>query len=217
MVRLRLMKRAIPWVVAVVATIAFGASFSELQRVRRRFGEVTRHQFNDHQDVRQFIIRAALAGLDSPIVVIGDSIAEMARFPEEIGGHPVVNAGIGGATIQDFETIAPSLLEHTKPFAIVIELGTNGPDSIGTEYVKLLEQLKNISQRLIAVGIPHADSNLTNDQIRSAASVVGVYYVNKILTPDLLLSDHIHLGAAGYKIWTPTIVSAIRDLVAKGS
>jgi hypothetical protein len=87
------MKRAFPRVIAIVATVAFVASFSELQRIRTRFGEVTRHQFHDHQDVRAYMIKAALADLDQPIVVLGDSITEMARLPETINGHPVVNAG----------------------------------------------------------------------------------------------------------------------------
>jgi hypothetical protein len=39
------MKRAFPSVIAIVATLAFVASFSEIQRMRTRFGEVIRHQF----------------------------------------------------------------------------------------------------------------------------------------------------------------------------
>jgi hypothetical protein len=60
--------------------------------MRARFGDVTRHQFHDYQDVRLFMIRAALDELDQPIVIIGDSITEMSRLPETIYGRPVVNA-----------------------------------------------------------------------------------------------------------------------------
>jgi hypothetical protein len=49
------------------------------------------------------MIRAAMEGLDRPIVILGDSITEMARLPETIGTHPVVNAEIGGATIAVFD------------------------------------------------------------------------------------------------------------------
>jgi hypothetical protein len=68
-----------------ILTVAFVASFSELQRMRARFSEVTRHQYHDRQDVRAYMIKAALAELDQPIVVL--SITEMARLPETINGH----------------------------------------------------------------------------------------------------------------------------------
>jgi hypothetical protein len=90
--------------------IAFGASFSELHKARERYWKLA-HREHIHSEVRKFIIKAALAGLDHPIVVIGDSITEMARLPEKIDGRPVVNAGIGGASISDYEAIAPELLE----------------------------------------------------------------------------------------------------------
>jgi hypothetical protein len=106
---------SIPWFVAIIAVIAFAASFSELQRMRGRFGEVTRHHVHDHKDVRQFMIGAALAGTDRPIVVFGDSITEMARLPETIEGHPVVNAGIGDTLIIEFVSLAPKLLEGVEP------------------------------------------------------------------------------------------------------
>jgi hypothetical protein len=109
------MKRAIPWTLAVLFFVAFVASFSELQRMRVRFGEVTRHNFHDHQDVREFIIRAALDGLDRPVVIFGDSLVEMAEFPKAICGRPVVNAGIGGSKTSDFLRMAPLLLEHSTP------------------------------------------------------------------------------------------------------
>jgi hypothetical protein len=80
------MNRSIPWVLFVVALVAFGASFSELERMRARFGEVTRHQFHDHLDVRQFMIRAALAGLDRPIVILGDSSLKWRGFPNQSRG-----------------------------------------------------------------------------------------------------------------------------------
>jgi hypothetical protein len=90
------MRRAVPWIAAAVCFLAFGASYLELQRVRQRFGEVTQRTYHDHQDVRQLIIKAALADASEPIVMIGDSITEMAPLPAEIAGHPVVDAGIRG-------------------------------------------------------------------------------------------------------------------------
>ena len=144
------MNRSIPWALFVVALIAFGASFSELARMRGRFGEVTRHRFHDHLDVRQFMIRAAL---DRPIVILGDSITEMARFPESIEGYPVVNAGIGGATIHDFLSLSPRLLDGVTPSVIVVALGANdvGSSTIREEYAALLSYLKKRAPAVYAV------------------------------------------------------------------
>jgi hypothetical protein len=204
------MKRSIPWVIAVAALIGFGASFSELQRVRGRFGEVTRHHFHDHQDVRQFMIRAALEGQDAPIVVIGDSITEMSRLPETIAGHPVVNAGIGGATIEDFTTLAPKLFAGFHPARIVIVLGANNDAMVGPAYVALLSTLKKFAPRLLAAAVPAPDgAALKNAQIKAAADREGVAFVETPMPDGSFLTDHTHLNAAGYRVWTPALVAAI--------
>jgi lysophospholipase L1-like esterase len=180
--------------------------------MRMRFGEVTRHQFHDHQDVRQFMIGAALADLDQPIVVIGDSITEMSRLPEMIGDKPVVNAGIGGATISDFEVIAPHLIAGSKPSLIVIALGTNdaGSGTIQQDYTALLSRLKTLAPRLLAVGVMRLDgSDLINAQIRAAADSEGVQFIQMPTPEGSTLADGIHLNAAGYRLWTKTLVGAI--------
>lgn len=210
------MRKISPWIVAVVATVAFAASFSELQRMRKRFVEVTRHSFHDHMDVRRFMIRAALADVKNPIVVIGDSITEMSRLPDSIAGRPVINAGIGGATIEDFETIARNLLIGSQPSLIAIALGTNdaGSNSIQEEYAKLLRDLKKISPRLIAIGTSLQDgSDQINDQIKAAAENEGIPFLEERLSGDSTMSDRIHLNAVGYKQWTPKLVSAISQNV----
>lgn len=205
------MKRAIPWLIAIVAVIAFGASFSELQRMRGRFGEVTRHQFHDHRDVREFMIKAAMTGLNQPIVVIGDSITEMARFPETIGDKPVVNAGIGGATIEDFETLASKLLDDSKPSEIVVALGTNNDaQTIGRDYAPLLSILKRFSPRILAVAIPSPiGADPRNAQIKAAANREGVAFIDSLIPAGSLLPDGIHLNAAGNRVWTSAVVATI--------
>jgi hypothetical protein len=76
------MRRALPWVISAILLVAFIATFSELERMRRRFGEVTRHSFHDHAVVRLDVIRSAMAQKTKPIVIFGDSLAELAQFPE---------------------------------------------------------------------------------------------------------------------------------------
>jgi lysophospholipase L1-like esterase len=206
------MKRAIPWVIATVAFFAFGASFSELQRVRKRFGEVSRHQFHDHQDVRQFMIRAELEGLDSPIIVIGDSITEMARLPETADGHPVVNAGIGGATISDFEVIAPRLISEAHPSLIVVALGANdvGSSAIKQDYAALLSGFRKMTPKLLAVGVVGpSGSDSVNAQIKEVAEKAGVQFVAVSLPERSTLPGDIHLNASGSKVWVSAVTTAI--------
>jgi len=205
------MKRTAPWIIAAIAIIAFAASFSELQRMRARFGEVTRHQFHDHQDVRYFIIRAALAGLDRPIVFLGDSITEMAKLPDEIDGHPVVNAGIGGATIAGIN--APKLLDGFTPYMVVIALGTNdrGSSTVQQDYAGLLSQLKKFTPRLLAVAVSHMNgSDEVNQQIKAVTQKEGVPFIETPLPEGAALEDGIHLNSAGQKIWVNSIIAAIK-------
>jgi lysophospholipase L1-like esterase len=182
--------------------------------MRARFGEVTRHKFHDHQDVRLFIIKAALGELNQPIVVIGDSITEMSRLPETIDGRPVVNAGIGGATISDFAAIAPRLLEGSSPSLIVVALGANdaGSQSIQQDYATLLQQLRKLSSRLLAIAVtPASGSDLINIAVKAAAQSEGVPFVEMPMPVGSTLADHMHLNAAGYRIWTPALVAAIHE------
>src|ERR1700722_16953946 len=79
---------------------------------------------HEHSDVRLFMIQAHLARATSPIVVLGDSITEAATFPEAICNHPVVNAGIGGAGVDQLLAVAPSLLQGKAPALVVVAIGT---------------------------------------------------------------------------------------------
>jgi hypothetical protein len=206
------MKRAFPWIIAAVATVAFAASYSELQRMRMRFGEVTRHHFHDHQEVRQFMIKTALIGLDRPIVILGDSITEMANLPDAIDGRPIVNAGVGGAAIRDFVSLTPRLLDGVHPSLCVIALGANdvGSTSVATDYAALLSRLKTICPKLLAYAVtPLVGSDLINRQIKAAAKASSVPFVETPVPADATLPDHIHLNAAGRQVWTAGLVATI--------
>jgi GDSL-like Lipase/Acylhydrolase family len=208
-------KTTTPWIIAVVALIAFGVSFSQLHKARNRYWKLYSLQSHDHmhRDVREFIIRAALIGLERPIIVLGDSITEMARLPEEIDGHPVVNAGIGGSSISDFETIAPRLLEDSDtPSLVVVTLGANdiGSGTVKQDYAKLLSNMKKLAPQLLAIGVAGpAGSDLINSQIKDAAILANVPFIEIKLPQGSLLPDHMHLNGRGYQDWIPKLVSAI--------
>jgi lysophospholipase L1-like esterase len=139
----------------------------------------------------------------------------MSRLPETIGGHPVVNGGIGGATISDFERIASDVIGDARPSMIAVSLGTNdsGSDNIERDYRALLARLKKIAPKLLAVAVTRQDgSDAINAQIKSAAGSEGVPFIEEPLPAGSTLADHIHLNAAGYSKWTPALVAAIEAL-----
>lgn len=185
-----------------------------MQRAREHLAELNRYQVRNHLhfQVREFMIRIALQQADRPVVVIGDSITEMARLPETIDERPVVNAGVGGATIEDFQRLGPDLLHDAKPSFVAVALGTNnvGSNSIRQNYADLLKKLKKYSPRLLAVAVPPRDgSDQINPQIKDAAESEGVPFLEMPLPEGSTIADRIHLNAAGYSKWTPAIVSRL--------
>ena len=199
------MRRVLPWAVAAILLVAFAASFSELQRMRKRFGEVTRHTLHDHQDVRAFIIRADLDDLDQPVVVLGDSIAEMARLPATICGHPVVNAGIGGATSSDFLWLTAVLLKNASPSIIVIAIGANDhTQQSQSDFARLVAAVQTFSAKVIVV-----PTTTETAVYRNAASAAGADFAAIEVASSDRMADGIHLNRVGYQRWTKTLVSRI--------
>jgi lysophospholipase L1-like esterase len=208
------MWRAFPWVLSAVLLIAFGASFSELQRVRKRFGEVTRHTFHDHQDVRRFIIRSEIVQTKRPIVVFGDSITEMAPLPREIAGYRVINAGIGAIRTYEFSSIAPKLLEGSAPAAIAIALGANdaGSTQESRDLSSLVALLKNWSSRIVVVSVTSDPS--INDQIREAAQFQKVPFYEVQIDDALKMPDRIHYTHKAYDRWVPSLQRALETAIS---
>ncbi|XIA64139.1 SGNH/GDSL hydrolase family protein [Bradyrhizobium sp. TZ2] len=199
--------RLLPWIIAAIAIVGFGASFSELQRMRARFGEVTQHTFHDHQDVRQFMIRAALAQASHPIIIMGDSIAEMAPLPTEIAGKEVINAGIGGITSRELSRISPRLLEGVTASLIVLATGANDVgSSISVEdYSELLQQLKRHAPRLLV--LPSTSNEEVTKKIREACTNTGIECRELLISANGKSPDGIHLNKRGYRIWMDALTS----------
>jgi lysophospholipase L1-like esterase len=204
------MKREIPWIVAAVALIAFGASFSELQRARARIGELTNHKFHDHAEVREFMIRAALAETARPIVIIGDSITEMAPIPRQICNRAVVNAGVGGMTIREAKHLAGRIMDERGAFLIALAVGANdaGSPSARQDFAELIEVVRPLSARPL-VAISAAADAQTNQQIGAAATASGVQFVDPQLPPGSKMTDRIHFTKAAYGAWIPALEAAI--------
>jgi hypothetical protein len=198
------MLRVFPWILSVVLLAAFVASFSELGRVRKRFGEVTRHVFHDHADVRLSVIRSAMAQERSPIVVIGDSVAERARFPAVLCGRPVVNAAIGGASLEELTRLAK---EINAASLVVIIAGTNNAGTgIEAPYTQLLNAV-----RPPKIAIAATFSTEVNRAIIDASKRAMVAAL------DLPFSefDDVHPTPDAYRLWMPRLVEAISEECAR--
>jgi lysophospholipase L1-like esterase len=211
----RTKNQAAAYVVAIIALIAFGAAFSEMRKARDRYWKLAELKAHDHlhRETREFIIRASMDGQANPIVVFGDSVTEMARFPEIVGDHSLVNAGIGGSAIADFEIIAPILMQGFEmPSMIAIALGTNdaGSPAIERDYRALLSRLKKATPKLLAIGVSGIrDADLINAQIKIAADSENVPFIAPSIPDGSMLPDGIHLNAKGYRAWMPAVVAAI--------
>ncbi|MGF6433465.1 SGNH/GDSL hydrolase family protein [Bradyrhizobium elkanii] len=178
--------------------------------MRNRFGEVSQHAFHDHAAVREFMIRAALADAPAPIVVLGDSITEMAPLPRLLCGRPVINAGVGGQTIPEAKQLAGRVLQDQGAFLLVLAVGANdaGSPTAQRDFTDLIETVKPLSTRPLVVIAVAADER-TNRAIEAAAVARGVRFIDPHLPPGAKMADGIHFTAAAYKAWVPALEAAI--------
>jgi lysophospholipase L1-like esterase len=185
-----------------------------------------------HTAVRSFIIQSQLAQVNDPIVFIGDSITESAFLPATICGHPVVNAGLGGATTRTYLQFANTVLSTLRARLIVVALGTNdsqiaarkaGPFS--ESYDMLTGFLKTHAAALVLVGIPPLEmtQTLAREYFDKAASDENDRAINTIaardsisfadvrsaMNSDHLTVDGVHLSPDGYQGWMTAVSAAV--------
>jgi len=158
------------------------------------------------------MIAAALADAPEPIFVLGDSITEMAALPRELCGHPVINAGVGGQTIQEAKRLATRVLGERGAFLVALTVGANdiGSASAQSDFVALIDAVKPLSQRpLVAVAVTSDEA--TNREIAAATAARGVAFVRPRIpaTADSMMPDKVHYRAAAYSSWIPALKAAI--------
>jgi lysophospholipase L1-like esterase len=232
------MKRALPWIFAAIMTIAFIATFSELEKTRSKLGIATRPLlFHAHADVRREIISQQLARATDPIIVVGDSIVEAATLPVSLCGHPVVNAGIGGATVTDFKLAGISFLGKSRPSLVVIALGMNDALGQNASFVgdmrTFVAMVRTISPDILAFGITDTENGaLVKDStiMNRLIAAENADYADIMKTNEQLFAmpppfhghhtiDGVHLNGPAYDAWLAELVGAIsgRLKCAKGS
>jgi lysophospholipase L1-like esterase len=188
-----------------------------------------------HGPTRQFVIRSTLARVDDAIVVLGDSIVEASTLPRSLCGHPIVNAGIGGASTEsNLGSILKESLGNKRAALIVVALGTNDaaiPNSVEryrSNYRALLTELSALTPRSAIVAIPPPEAGLEEAIKASLATIDGYNAILPKLAEETRASfialpamperhtlDGIHLNAAGYEIWDRAILRGVESAICK--
>jgi lysophospholipase L1-like esterase len=188
-----------------------------------------------HGPTRQFVIRSTLARVENAVVILGDSIVEMSTLPRSLCGHPIVNAGIGGASTEsNLGAILNRSLGDKRAALIVVSLGTNDaatPNSVEryrSNYRALLTELAALTPRTAVMAIPPPEAGLEEAKKLSLATIDSYNAILPGLAeearstfiplpamPERHTFDGIHLNAAGYEIWDTAILRGIESALCK--
>ncbi|TAL14959.1 MAG: hypothetical protein EPO01_18985 [Aquabacterium sp.] len=184
------------------------------------------------------------AGLPQPrIVLLGDSITQQLRprWLREICGLPVLNAGVSGAGIFDFDPLLPGLLRACRPALVVVAVGVNDGkagkqpaafdlDAWRARYLDLVRQVRDGGARvLLSVPLPlepgksstgYFDAALVEKirtEVRALAQAQGLPLSDAQELfgegrPELTF-DGVHLNGEGLQRWSATLE---RDVRAQG-
>jgi lysophospholipase L1-like esterase len=192
---------------------------------------------DSHRQVRQLILYYTLSRADNPIILLGDSITEASALPRELCGHPIVNAGLNGAsTASDLGTWLIEALAGRRAAAIVVSLGTNdalqarSTQSFETSYAALLAQLAEVTGHLSVLAVPGIDvqGRLTADMQAEAMSRIndfnavlpalaakgGAAFIALPPMPSPYTIDGVHLNATGYSTWDKAILEGVSTICA---
>lgn len=190
-----------------------------------------------HRMARQLVVWRTLARFDEPIVILGDSIVKSSTLPRSSCGHPIVNAGIGGAsTASNLGSFLADALGGKQAALVVVSLGANDAamsDSIEryrSNYRALLTELRAMTSRRAMVGISPVEPGLGDgDKISGAvidtfnailpelAKEAGAAFISMPAMPAHNTVDGIHLNADGYEVWDRAVLGGIELMLCKSS
>jgi lysophospholipase L1-like esterase len=192
---------------------------------------------DSHRQVRQLVLYYTLSRVDNPIIILGDSITEASTLPRELCGHPIVNAGLNGAsTASDLGTWLTEALDGKRAAAIVVSLGTNdalqarSAQSFETSYAALLAELAQVTGRFSILAVPGIDvqGRLTaemqaeamrrindfNAALAVLAAKTGAAFIALPPMPSPHTIDGVHLNATGYSAWDKAILAGVSTICA---
>jgi len=193
---------------------------------------------DSHRQARQLVVHYTLSRLDQPIVIVGDSLTEASTLPRTYCGHPVIDAGLNGAsTSSDLGTWLIEALDGRRAGAILVALGTNdallehsGQD-FETSYAALLAQLAKVTDHLAVLGIPAIEVrgrvsaelqkqamgriDAFNALLPALAGKSGASFVALPPMPAPHTIDGVHLDAAGYAVWDDAVLKGASGACSK--
>lgn len=185
-----------------------------------------------HRQARQLMLYYTLSRVDNPIILVGDSITEASTLPRALCGHPIVNAGLNGAsTASDLGPWLTQVLDGKRAAAIVVSLGTNdaltarSTQAFETSYTALLAQLSKVTDHLAVLAIPAIDVqgwvtaemqaevmariNDLNAVLPALAGKGGASFIALPPMSNPHTIDGVHLNAAGYAAWDDAILKGV--------
>ena len=218
--------RRIGLALLLIGALAAGFSFFRKQTVA-----------DSHRQARQLVLHYTLSRVDSPIILVGDSITEASTLPRALCGHPIVNAGLNGAsTASDLGTWLLEALDGKRAASIVVSLGTNdalaarSTQQFEASYTALLAQLAKATDHLAVLAIPAIDvrglvtaemqAELTgriNDfdaVLPALAGKGGATFIALPPMPTPHTTDGVHLNASGYSVWDEAILQGVSKICA---
>jgi hypothetical protein len=190
-----------------------------------------RKVIDEHRYTRQLMLHFTFERSDDPVIVLGDSLVEASTLPRSICGHPLVNAGLNGAsTASDLGDWLAVALGGKRAAMVVVALGTNDAlvgatrQEFSERYGTLLARLSKLSPRLVALAIPPVEARLRTTVATREAAMKTIGELNSAL-PDLAARhgaafaplpamptphtvDGVHLDADGYLVWDKAIMQA---------
>jgi lysophospholipase L1-like esterase len=210
--------------VLLIGALAAGFAFLRKQTVA-----------DSHRQARQLVLNYTLSRVDNPIIVVGDSITEASTLPRTLCGHPIVNAGLNGAsTASDLGTWLIEALDGKQAAAIVVSLGTNDAltarsrQQFQASYSALLAQLSKETPHLAVLAIPPIDVqgrvtvemqteamgriNDFNSILPALAEKSGAAFIAlpPMARPHTI--DGVHLNASGYSAWDEAILQRVSKI-----
>ncbi len=186
-----------------------------------------------YYDTRRLVILAHARQMPDPVIILGDSVVDMADMPE-LCGNTVLNAGVAGARTEAIERLSRDVLAVRRPRMVIVAVGLNDAhrDAMTSE-ADFIAQYRAIVARARMAGAvvrvttipPVGPAGLGRagefDRQRIAAfnkmiRTVGVPVidVNAALAdksgvePAALTDDGVHPNARGYGVWRQVMAQA---------
>src|ERR1700679_1596440 len=213
--------------VLAIGALAAGASYFRKEAVA-----------DSHRQARQLVVHYTLSRLDQPLIVVGARLAEASTLARTYCGHPVVNAGLNGAsTSSDLGSWLIEALDGRRAAAVLVALGTNdallkhSTRDFETSYAALLTQLAKATDHLAVLGIPSIEVrgrvtaelqketngriDAFNVRLPALASDSAATFAALSPMPDPHTIDGVHLDTAGYTVWDAAVLKGVSAACSK--